>query len=96
MATELHSTLERILNKSKVFVEKYHVLEDENASLEQEISRLQAEVLALQKELELLRQENEYLCLARSIVPSQEQLSESKTIINQLVRDVDKCISQLT
>ncbi len=96
MATDLHSTIERILNKSSVLVEKYHALEAENESAKQEIRQLQNEVLALKKEVEILRQDNEYLRIARSIVPSYEQLAESKSIINQLVRDVDKCISQLT
>ena len=96
MAADLHSTIERILSKSSVLVEKYHALEVEKANVEQEVSRLQNEVLALKKEVEMLRQDNEYLRIARSIVPSYEQLAESKSIINQLVRDVDKCISQLT
>lgn len=96
MATDLHSTIERILSKSSVLVEKYHALETEKVNAEQEIKRLQNEVLALRKEVEILRQDNEYLRIARSIAPSFEQLAESKSIINQLVRDVDKCISQLT
>ena len=96
MATDLHSTIERILNKSSVLVEKYHALEAEKANADLEIKQLQGEITALRKEVEQLRQDNEYLRIARSIAPSFEQLEESKSIINQLVRDVDKCISQLT
>ncbi len=96
MATDLHSTIERILSKSSVLVEKYHALEQERLNAEKEIKQLQNEVKALRKEVELLRQDNEYLRIARSITPSFEQLAESRSIITQLVRDVDKCISQLT
>ena len=96
MATDLHSTIERILSKSGVLVEKYQALEAEMEIADKEIRRLQGEIAVMKKELETLRQDNEYLRLARSIAPSYEQLAESKSILNQLVRDVDKCISQLT
>lgn len=96
MATDLHSTIERILNKSSVLVEKYHALEAEKLNAELKIRQLQEEIATLKKELEQLRQDNEYLRMARTIAPSYEQLAESRTIISQLVRDVDKCISQLT
>lgn len=96
MATDLHSTIERILNKSSVLVEKYHALEAEKVNAELKIRQLQEEIATLKKELEQLRQDNEYLRMARTIAPSYEQLAESRAIISQLVRDVDKCISQLT
>ena len=96
MAADLHSTIERILSKSSVLVEKYHALEVDKLNADKEIERLNLELTALKKEVEQLRQYNEYLKIARTIAPSYEQLAESKNILNQLVREVDKCISQLT
>ena len=96
MATDLHSTIQRILGKTNVLVEKYQALAEELDRVEAKVRMLQGENASLVKENQMLRQENDYLKLARSIVPSHEQLEESKTIVNQLVRDVDKCISQLT
>ena len=96
MATDLHSTINRILNKSNVLVEKYQALETEKVNAELKIKQLHEEIAVLKKELEKLRQDNEYLRMARSIAPSYEQIEESRSIISQLVRDVDKCISQLT
>ena len=96
MAADLHSTIERILSKSSVLVEKYHALEVDKLNADKEIERLNHELTALKKEVEQLRQDNEYLKIARTIAPSYEQLAESKNILNQLVREVDKCISQLT
>lgn len=96
MAVDLHSTIERILSKSSVLVEKYHALEADKLNADKEIAKLNNEILALKKEVEQLRQDNEYLRLARTIAPSYDQLVESKIILNQLVREVDKCISQLT
>ena len=39
MASELQETLARIVTKSKVLVDKYHVLNAEKERLEQEIGR---------------------------------------------------------
>lgn len=96
MAADLHSTIQRILGKTNVLVEKYQALAEELDRVEAEVRTLRGENASLTKENQMLRQENDYLKLARSIVPSHESLEESKAIINQLVRDVDKCISQLT
>ncbi|MBQ4917600.1 MAG: hypothetical protein UHD04_07170 [Muribaculaceae bacterium] len=96
MATDLHSTIQRILGKTDVLVEKYQALVEELGEVEAEVRKLRNENASLVKENQMLRQENDYLKLARSIVPSQDRLEESKAIVNQLVRDVDKCISQLT
>lgn len=95
MASELQETLARIVTKSEVLVEKYHVLSAEKERLEQVVARLQAENETLKKENGRLQTDNEYLTLARNIVPNSEGVREAKHLISSLVRDIDKCISQL-
>ena len=48
------------------------------------------------KQIEQLKLDNDYLRMARAINSSAAELSQSKAILTQLVRDVDKCIAQLT
>ncbi|MDO4970912.1 MAG: hypothetical protein Q4E41_02330 [Bacteroidales bacterium] len=95
MASELQETLARIVTKSKVLVDKYHVLNAEKERLEQVVAELQNEVNALKKENERLSTDNQYLTLARNFVPNSEKAAEAKKMISSLVRDIDKCISQL-
>ena len=57
---------------------------------------LKADNNKLTKELQQLRQENEYLRLARTMATSAEQMEQNKARISKIVRDIDKCISQLT
>ncbi|MDO4510267.1 MAG: hypothetical protein Q4B68_00435 [Bacteroidales bacterium] len=95
MASELQDTLARITTKSKVLVDKYHVLSAEKERLEQLTVRLQEEIEVLRKENEQLKTDNEYLTLARNFVPNSEKAAEAKKLISSLVRDIDKCISQL-
>lgn len=95
MASELQETLARIVTKSKVLVDKYHVLNAEKERLEQVAAQLQSEVEVLKKENEKLSTDNYYLTMARHFVPNSEKAAEAKKMISSLVRDIDKCISQL-
>lgn len=95
MASELQETLARIVTKSKVLVDKYHVLNAEKERLEQVVAQLQSEVDVLKKEKEKLSTDNHYLTMARHFVPNSEKAAEAKKMISSLVRDIDKCISQL-
>lgn len=95
MASELQETLARIVTKSKVLVDKYHVLNAEKERLEQVVAQLQNEVEVLKKKNEKLSTDNHYLTMARHFVPNSEKAAEAKKMISSLVRDIDKCISQL-
>ena len=95
MASELQETLARIVTKSKVLVDKYHVLNAEKERLEQVVAQLQSEMEVLKKENEKLSTDNPYLTMARHFVPNSEKAAEAKKMISSLVRDIDKCISQL-
>ncbi|MCI6625144.1 MAG: hypothetical protein MR747_03545 [Bacteroidales bacterium] len=95
MASELQETLARIVTKSKVLVDKYHVLNAEKERLEQVVAQLQSKMEVLKKENEKLSTDNHYLTMARHFVPNSEKAAEAKKMISSLVRDIDKCISQL-
>ena len=95
MASELQETLARIVTKSEVLVEKYHVLSAEKERLEKIVAQLQEENENLKKENNQLLTDNEYLTIVRKIVPDSEHLGEVKNMISSIVRDIDKCISQL-
>ena len=95
MASELQETLARIVTKSKVLVDKYHVLNAEKERLEQVVAQLQSEMEVLKKENEKLSTDHHYLTMARHFVPNSEKAAEAKKMISSLVRDIDKCISQL-
>ncbi len=95
MATELQDTLARLVSKSNVLIEKYRVLAAEKEELDVQLATMQEEVDNLRMENEKLHQDNEYLKMARSIVPDQEKAAQARSMISNLVRDIDKCISQL-
>lgn len=95
MANELQQTLERIINKSNILVEKYHALEKANSLLDSEKQQLNKEIEQIKRDNELMRQEIEYLKMARVMAPNLGDVEKARTTISTLVRDIDKCISQL-
>ena len=95
MASDLQNILQRVSNKCDVLIEKYNVLVAEKEALIGENAALKADNNKLTKELQQLRQENEYLRLARTMATSAEQMEQHKARTSRIVRDIDKCISQL-
>ncbi len=95
MASELQDTLSRIVNKSNILIEKYRVLHAEKEELEVQLEVLKEDFEKLRKENETLKQQNEYLTMARNIAPDPEKAAQARSVISSLVRDIDKCISQL-
>ncbi|MEG2242141.1 MAG: hypothetical protein RSC87_01490 [Muribaculaceae bacterium] len=96
MAANLHETLNRLRNKSEVLIERYKALEEEKKAVARQNTDLMKTIAILKKELEQSSVDNEYLRLAKSISSNPGELEKSRAIISKLVRDVDKCISQLT
>ena len=96
MASNLQDTLQRVVNKTYILIEKYRALLEEKRRVDAANESLSSKNVALEKEIERLRQENEYLRLARSISSTPEQTEANRARISKLVRDIDKCISQLT
>ena len=95
MANELQQTLARIINKSNILIEKYHALEQASQALATRNEQLLDDIEQMKKNNELMRQEIEYLKMARVIAPDIVNLDHAKATISKMVRDIDKCISQL-
>ncbi len=95
MASELQTTLDRIISKSEVLVEKYKALESSKEAIEKENVALRAKLMSLEKELEMLKQDYEYLQIARLVSPTREEINKNQAVLAKLVQDIDKCISQL-
>ena len=96
MASDLQNILQRIANKSEVLLERYRALVEEKKSVDSENAELKSDNVRLQGEIQRLRQENEYLRMARTMAFTTEQLEQNKARISKMVRDSDKCISQVT
>lgn len=71
-------------------------LEQQNSKLLQENRSLQHEVAKRQRKLEDLEAKYESLRVARTMVGSKEDKHVTKLKINALIREIDKCIVELS
>ncbi len=96
MPGELKQTIERVSKKAKILVERYHVLLESKRQADARILEQDAMILAQKKEIESLRQQVEYLQIATNVIPDNSQTERTRTLISTLVREIDRCINDLT
>ncbi len=82
-------------NLSSVLL-KYDDLKEENKLLKQRSEELELQVSNKQQLINDLKQKEESLKIANTIVGSKEDKHLAKLKINTLIRDIDKCIIQLS
>ncbi|TYP96059.1 hypothetical protein C7447_11018 [Tenacibaculum adriaticum] len=81
--------------KLKNILSNYEFLKEENEALLQNNTRLQ--LLLQEKEQQLQKEKEKYdlLKVAKTIEGSKENTRNTKLKINALIREIDKCITQL-
>ncbi|MDH5412798.1 MAG: hypothetical protein OEW87_01555 [Flavobacteriaceae bacterium] len=85
----LQSKLDRLLSK-------YELLETENQQLLEKSEKLVREVHKQQESLNTIENKYKSLKIANAIVGSKEDKHTTKLKINTLIREIDKCIVQLS
>ena len=85
----LQSKLDRLLSK-------YELLKIENQQLLAKSERLVEEIQEKQESYNIIENKYESLKIAKAIVGSKEDKHSTKLKINTLIREIDKCIVQLS
>lgn len=93
MSTE--STLEAIKAKITELGDKKRALESEMAALRSSEDKLRKELGDQKKLVDQLTDKNKVLKVAKSLGDSDGKSTETKLKINELVREIDKCIALL-
>lgn len=83
-------------DKLKTLLSNYEFLVKENEILLQNISELQHKLLDKEQFIEQLEKEHQLLKIAKTIEGSDQSTRDTKLKINALVREIDKCIVQLS
>ena len=90
---EIVNHLEAKLSK---ILSKYTILQQENLKLLQQKNNLQQQLSKQQEVIDSLEKKYESLRVANTIVGSKEDKHATKLKINTLIREIDKCIVQLS
>ncbi|MBD5244673.1 MAG: hypothetical protein HDS57_04320 [Barnesiella sp.] len=96
MSGNLKRRLDNVTAKALLLRQRHEQILAERSRLESRVAELKTLLDQRDKEISRLRQENEYLRVVHSITPSRGEVERSRAILTELMRDIDKCIADLS
>ncbi len=96
MASDLQQTLDRISRKAESLTERYDALLKGKRAADETISRLEEQIARQAEEIRQLKNRVEYLTVVTTAIPNREDVERSRARISRLVREIDRCISELS
>ena len=94
--SNLSEIVDSLENRVGKLLQEHENLKKKKSKLEQEITVLMTQQDQYSKRIENWREECNALKLSNSMLGSNEYKRETKLKINELVREIDKCITQLS
>lgn len=96
MAGNLQQRLDSLKSKAQLLVERYARTEDARCEAESRINDLELEIKRKDREISVLRQQLEQLQVVTTLSPRREDVERSRKFFAELLRDIDKCINELS
>lgn len=96
MAGNLQQRIDRIIAKAALIDERYRLLAEAKAVTDNRVGELEAEVDTLRRQLSERDREIERLRVASALAPDHSNVEEARALLTELVREIDKCIKQLS
>lgn len=95
MGTDFHQRLTRIRGRVEEVVQENRQLKEENLALVAELDELKKTIVLQKNALLELKEENKLIKLAKEMSITGSDVHDIKIKINELVRDIDRCIDLL-
>lgn len=96
MADELQQRLLRVKSKLQLLLEQGAMLRQQKEDALRQTQNLQEIVDRQRREIQNLKAQLEYMQIAATFAPTREQVEQSRAVLSGLVRDINKCINDLT
>ena len=96
LMSDLSEIVDSLENRINRILQKFEVLKTRNQQLEGEIASLRSHQSHFKEEIDEWRTTCDSLKIANSMLGSDEYKRDTKLKINALVREIDKCITQLS
>lgn len=90
---DLSARVTLIKVKTEKLIGKYNQLEEQNKKLSEKVEKLEKELT--EKEQQILEMDSKIKVLKISGSVDEESTKDVKLKINELVREIDKCIAQI-
>lgn len=95
MAGEFQQIIDRINAKAQLILERYAMVNRQRSEAVQRVSELEDQLRRMQAENERLAREVEFLRIATTIAPDRKDVADTRAMLSELVREIDRCISDL-
>jgi len=93
--TATKTLLVDLKNNLSLLISKQDQLVGDRTKLEEHIEKLQEQLSASNEKIISLEEQNRQLRLAKAVSGGNENPGEAKDKINELVREIDKCLALL-
>ena len=95
MSGELQQKSDRIAAKIRIVLERYAVITAQRDEALEQISAQEKAIAALKRRIAELESQAEYLKAAMTFAPTGEDTARARTMLAELVREIDTCIAEL-
>ena len=92
---ELSTRVRGILSKMNVVLDKYIQMEKEYLEIREERNTLKRQLEDQNKEIYELQEEVKFLKISKSVTLSHEDNKELGTNIDEIIKEIDRCIALL-
>jgi chromosome segregation ATPase len=92
---DVSASIEPLVSKLLKVKKRVDSLSEENNSLKQEIADLERKLKSETQRVQAVQGEYDRLKLAKSLVSSSSDKAEMKFRVNELVKEIDRCIALL-
>lgn len=96
MADNLQQRIDRLKAKASLLTERYMLVAQARLEAQARIAELEAQVKSLSRELALRQAEIERLKVTSVLSPDHHDVEATRQLLSGLVREIDKCIAQLS
>ena len=95
MAGELQQAIDRVNAKTQIVLDRYAIMQQRLVDSAARIAELEKQLAAAREEAHRLSLEVEFLKVATTISPTREDVAKTRAMLSELVREIDKCITEL-
>lgn len=96
MSSTLQQRLQAVTGKAHLLVSRYENILKAKEEADKRIAELEAELDKERSRVARLKVEVEELRVVTTLTPRREDVEQSKAMLTEFLRDIDKCIDELT
>lgn len=96
MVGNLQQRLDRLKGKTEMVLARNQVLQTRIDEAKEQIARLETELGMRDRTIATLRQQIEQLRVVSTLTPDHRDVEHTRAFLSGLLRDIDKCISELS